>query len=165
LDDVPFILEAGARFVRSSNTITVSTDGSIAGQVRKKGKDQGPGGWAFVVHETGEEISGHVASSTNNQMELRAVIEAIRFVDPKKSIVVRTDSQYVHDAVNRQNTIKSNSNLWKEYQEVSKSRRIKIVWVKGHAGDRNNERADQLAAIQANLANDALRHEQSNEAA
>jgi ribonuclease HI len=98
-------------------------------------------------------------------MELRAVIEAIKFVDPKKSITIRTDSQYVCDAVNRQNTIKSNAHLWKEYQEVIRLRRIKIVWVKGHAGDPNNERADHLAAIQAIATYDTLERVRSSEAA
>jgi RNA-directed DNA polymerase len=152
LDDVPFILENGKRFVRSANTVTISTDGSLAGSVQKKGKDKGPGGWAFVNHETNETRAGRVKSATNNQMELRAVIEAIRFVESKRSIFIRTDSQYVHDAIERKTTIKSNSELWKEYQEVSKSRSIKVKWVKGHAGDPHNELADKLAAEQANLA-------------
>jgi ribonuclease HI/retron-type reverse transcriptase len=156
LDDVPFVLEAGPRFVRSANTVTVSTDGSVAIQSKRKGKDQGPGGWSFVLHETGEEGCGNVASATNNQMELRAVIEAIRFADPKKSMIIRTDSQYVHDAVNRGNTIKSNTELWNEFREVKGSRRIKITWVKGHSGDRHNERADHLASVQANLAKTKL---------
>lgn len=154
LDDVPFVLEPGGRVFRSSKTVTISTDGSIASQPPGKGKDQGPGGWSFVVHETGEEQAGRVSSSTNNQMELRAVIEAIRSVPPEKSIIVRTDSQYVHDAVNRGSVVKSNFRLWSEYQETSRSRRVKVVWIKGHAGDPHNERADQLAAEQAKLAKD-----------
>jgi RNA-directed DNA polymerase len=152
LDDVPFILERGMRFVCSANTLTISTDGSIAAHAPRKGKDQGPGGWGFVVHDTGEENAGRAVSATNNQMELRAVIEAIRFVDPTKSVIIRTDSQYVYDAVNRQTTIKSNAEMWNEYREICKSRRIKIVWIKGHAGDPHNVRADALAAQQAILA-------------
>jgi RNA-directed DNA polymerase len=156
LDDVPFLLPSTGRFVRTSNSITISTDGSLAAQVRRKGKDQGPGGWAFVVHETGEERGGYATCTTNNQMELRAVIEAIRYVDPKKSVIIRTDSQYVCDAINRQNVIKSNSAMWNEYRKVTELRRIKVVWIKGHAGDPQNERADQLAVQQANLAKDIL---------
>jgi ribonuclease HI len=117
------------------------------------------------VHDTLEERAGHVTSATNNQMELYAVIEAVRFVDPKKSIIVRTDSQYVCDAIKRQSVIKANTELWREYQAVSKGRRIKVLWVKGHAGDFHNERADQLAAIQANLAKSILHSERSNVAA
>ena len=152
LDEVPFILERGARFVRTKSMLTISTDGSIAVQARKKGKDQGPGGWAFVVHETGEERGGCVASATNNQMELLAVIEAIKSTDGKCSVVIRTDSQYVHDAINHQTTIKSNTELWNEYRKVSDNRRVKVVWVKGHAGDPHNERADVLALQHANMA-------------
>jgi ribonuclease HI/retron-type reverse transcriptase len=152
LDDVPFVLERKGRFVRSGNTVTISTDGSIASHLRRKGKDLGPGGWAFVVHETNETGIGRARSVTNNQMELRAVIEAIRFIDPKRSIIVRTDSQYVHDAIERGIVVKSNGELWREYKDVSASRRIKIVWVKGHAGDPHNELVDKLASQQAELA-------------
>lgn len=162
LNDVPFILEPGSRFVRSSNTVTISTDGALAIATKKKGKDQGPGGWSFVVHETGEERKGHVPSATNNQMELRAVIEAIRSVDPTKSIIIRTDSQYVENTVNRQNTIRTNGDLWKEFREVRNSRSVKIIWVKGHAGDPHNEKADFLAGEQANLANSILKSSEPN---
>jgi ribonuclease HI/retron-type reverse transcriptase len=154
LDDVPFTLEPGVRFVRSTRTVTISTDGATADQGRRKGKDQGPGGWAFVIHDTNEEQCGKEPSATNNQMELRAVIEAIRSVDPKRSIVIRTDSQYVCDAINRQTVIKTNSALWSEYRELSNSRRVKVIWVKGHAGDTYNERADRLAFQQAQVAKD-----------
>jgi RNA-directed DNA polymerase len=149
LDDVPFRLEAHGRFAQSKNTLTISTDGSIANLGHRRGKDQGPGGWAFVVHETDEQRSGRVASSTNNQMELRAVIEAICFAPPNKSIIIRTDSQYVYSAISGRAVVKTNQELWRKYQEVSKSRRIRVVWVKGHAGDAHNEKADQLANQQA----------------
>jgi RNA-directed DNA polymerase len=153
LDDVPFTLENPGRFVRSVNMLTISTDGSTATQGRKRGKDQGPGAWAFVVHETNEERSGRVPSATNNQMELRAVIEAIRFAGLKKSILIRTDSQYVHNAINHQTIIKTNTDLWSEYRELCADRKIKVVWIKGHAGDIHNERADRLAFDQANADN------------
>jgi RNA-directed DNA polymerase len=152
LDDVPFTLDPGARFVRSARTVTISTDGSTVARGRRRGKDQGPGGWAFVVHDTNKEQCGRTHSATNNQMELRAVVEAIRSIDPKSSIVIRTDSQYVSAAINNGALIKSNTALWSEYRELAKSRRIKVVWVKGHAGDSYNERADSLASQQAQVA-------------
>lgn len=157
LDDVPFTLENPGRFVRSANMLTISTDGSIATQGQRRGKDQGPGAWAFVVHETNEERFGRVPSATNNQMELRAVIEAVRFADPKKAILIRTDSQYVYSAINNQTIIKTNTSLWSEYRELSVDRKIKVVWIKGHTGDIHNERADRLAFDQANAANVELK--------
>jgi RNA-directed DNA polymerase len=152
LDDVPFTLGVGSRFNRTTSIVTISTDGSIATIGRRKGKDQGPGGWAFVVHGTDESGCGRIASATNNQMELRAVIEAMRSVDPKRPVIIRTDSQYVSDAINRQTTIKTNGDLWKEYSKLAETRRVRVVWVKGHAGDPHNERADRLANEQANIA-------------
>jgi RNA-directed DNA polymerase len=157
LDELPFVLEPGQRFATSARTITVSTDGCIATQGRRRGKDQGPGGWAFVVHETGEEGSGRVASGTNNQMELRAVIEAIKSTDPRKSIIIRTDSQYVCNAIKIQATIKTNNAMWREYEELTKDRRIKVIWIKGHFGDKYNERADRLAGEEANAGAKGIR--------
>ncbi|MET4067751.1 RNA-directed DNA polymerase [Bradyrhizobium sp. S3.2.6] len=158
LDDVPFSIEPGKRFSRSLNTATVSTDGSIISTVRRKGKDQGPGGWAFVVHETNERIGGSVASTTNNQMELLAAIEAIKHIDSKRSIIIRTDSQYVADAANGKTIVKQNTELWKEFNQLKAARKIKVVWVKGHAGDPHNEAAHLLAEQWARSARDnALR--------
>ena len=103
-EDLPFKLDGTRRFVQSQRTLTISTDGSVLASGRQKGKDQGPGGWAFLVHETSEEISGCVESATNNQMELRAVIEAIRHIGIGHSIKIRTDSQYVSDAISNGKT-------------------------------------------------------------
>ncbi|PDT71581.1 RNA-directed DNA polymerase [Bradyrhizobium sp. C9] len=152
LNDAPFSVEPGKRFARSSSTATISTDGSIISMGRRRGKDQGPGGWAFVVHETNEEVGGSVSSTTNNQMELLAVIEAIRYIDPNRPVIIRTDSQYVTDAANGRTVVKQNADLWKEFNELKKSRRVKVVWVKGHAGDPFNETADRLAQAHARLA-------------
>ena len=144
LSDVPFKLEIGGRFVKSSKAITISTDGSVGGS-RRNAKDKGPGGWSYVVHETNEEGSGSDQNVTNNQMELRAVIEAVRAAPKEKSICIRTDSQYVQQIANGTNLAKSNAEMWREYESLAKGRKIKIVWVKGHAGDVHNERADALA--------------------
>lgn len=152
LDDVPFIVKTGRRFVRRPNTITISTDGALASQAGRRGREKGPGGWAYVVHDGGQERFGCSPSTTNNQMELRAVIEAIRAVDVRRSVIVRTDSQYVSNAVNSETTMKNNRLLWDEYRALAKDRAVKVVWVKGHAGDPNNERADALAAQAANFA-------------
>jgi ribonuclease HI len=64
----------------------------------------------------------------------------------------------VTDAANRRTIIKSNTDLWKEFEDLKRSRRVKVVWVKGHAGDAHNEAADRLATQQARLAKaDSLR--------
>lgn len=156
LDDVSFSVEPGKRFVRTSSMATISTDGSIISTARRRGKDQGPGGWAFVVHETNERIGGSVASATNNQMELLAVIEAIKHIDFKRPIMIRTDSQYVADAANGKTIIKQNTELWREFNELKMVRKIKVVWVKGHAGDPHNDAADLLAEQYARLAKDSV---------
>lgn len=151
LNDVPFSIEPGKRFAQLANTATISTDGSIIPLGKRKGKDQGPGAWAFVVHETNEEIGGSVPSTTNNQMELLAVIKAIKHIDPKRPIVIRTDSKYVTDAANGRTVVKQNADLWREFNELKKLRRVKVVWVKGHAGDPFNEAANRLAEQHARL--------------
>lgn len=144
LSEVPFKLEASGRFVQSSKTITISTDGSVEGS-RRQGRDRGPGGWAFVIHETDEVGSGFSQDATNNQMELQAVIEAIKAAPIEKSICIRTDSQYVQQIAKGANIAKSNNNMWREYESLTKGRKIKIVWIKGHSDDVHNERADKLA--------------------
>ncbi len=155
-DDIPVKLEKGARFVASSKTVTISTDGSVITHGRRKGRDNGPGGWAFIVHGSDQEVSGGLPSATNIQMELRAVIEAIRHTPKGRSIKIRTDSQYVHDVVEKGNTVKRNQDMWREYTKVLNGRPIKIVWVKGHSGDEHNERADKLANKAAKRQQEAL---------
>ena len=131
--------------------VVISTDGSAA--YHAEGRDGGyPGGWAFVNHATREARMGRVASATANQMELRAVIEAIRSVDPECSVIVRTDSHYVQWTIQRGGIIRSHASMWKEYEEVAKSRRVKVEWIKGHAGDPHNALVDRLAGRQARLA-------------
>jgi ribonuclease HI len=132
-------------------TVVISTDGSVARHANGFG-ETGPGGWAFVNHATHETRMGRVASATNNQMELRAVIEAVRSVDSKASIVIRTDSQYVRGIIGRGAIIRSDASMWREYEEVSKSRRVDVSWIKGHAGDPHNAFVDRLAGKQAKLA-------------
>jgi len=145
LDEVPFTLEEAKRFRTTSRTVTISTDGSALTDGGRRGRDRGPGGWAFVVHESGEEVAGGTESATNNEMELAAVIAALKHFPEARSIKIHTDSQYISQAVNEQNTIKSNHALWEEYKALTQGRSVKIVWVKGHANDRHNERADVLA--------------------
>lgn len=153
--DVPFRIEKGGKFVKSAKTITVSTDGSVHG-TKFAGRDKGPGGWAFVIHETNDQGSGSVQDVTNNQMELRAVIEALKATPKDQSICIRTDSQYVSQIANGMNVTKSNGDMWREFQSLIEGRRIKVVWVKGHAGDPHNELVDKIANQRSA---EALRHQ------
>lgn len=146
--DVPFRIEKGKRFVKSARTCTISTDGSVHG-AKRLGRDKGPGGWAFVMHESETEGSGFELDVTNNQMELRAVIEALKAAPKDKSICIRTDSQYVEQIASRKNVTKSNGEMWLEYQSLVKGRQVKVVWVKAHDGDPHNERADEIAKQRA----------------
>lgn len=146
LDDLPVKLAARPRTRMGTKALTISTDGAIQGQGRRKGKDQGTGGWAFVVHSPDVERSGYVANETNNRMELRAVIEALKYAGGGSSVIIRTDSQYVANTVNRGAITSANRDLWDEFAAVSANIKLRVVWVKGHSGvDSFNDRADKLA--------------------
>lgn len=151
LDEVPFFITEGVKFRKSVRSLTASTDGSV---VTRRGQRQfGTGGWAFIIHETGFEGSGCSAETTNNRMELQATLEALKATDPTVPLTIRTDSQYVHDVANRRSLVRKNGDLWEQYDTLVRDRRVKVVWIKGHAGDPYNERADVLAKQQALLAN------------
>ena len=149
-----------------TNNVRIHTDGACKG-------NPGPGGFAAIIEWDGEEL--HVTrgdpSTTNNRMEMAAVIEALRAVNSVESlqdagITVRTDSQYVTRAFNRgwivtwqsngwRNTkgkTVANKELWLQLLEQAGDRSITWEWVKGHAGDPMNERCDRLAVEQAEMA-------------
>jgi ribonuclease HI len=133
-----------------SPKITIYTDGSSLG-------NPGPGGFGtLLLHgNLRKEISAGFRLTTNNRMELMAVIvglEALKI--PKCEVTVYTDSRYVVDAVEKgwlNNWIrnrfkgKKNSDLWMRFYEIYRNHSVKFVWVKGHASIPGNERCDQLA--------------------
>ena len=149
LDELPFRLGDGKRHRRTKDMIVISTDGSVVGAGPRAGRDRGPGGWGLVFHGDGTEASGRASDVTNNEMELTAVIEALKRTPPGSRVRIRTDSQYVHRAVHENAMIRSNAALWNEYRNLSAERRIDLVWIPGHASDPHNERADELARQQA----------------
>jgi len=107
----------------------------------------GAGGWAVVVltDEGQIEKCGGVYSSTNNRMELRAILEGLRATADAGSVLVCSDSEYAINTscgIWRKNT---NFDLHKQISEVSSGRKIKYRWVRGHNGNRYNERCDTLA--------------------
>jgi ribonuclease HI len=149
LDDVPFRFSGKARFRAARDTIYISADGSA---INGRRREPGPGAWAFVVHETGEYSTGRSFRTTNNEMELTAVVEAIKFAGAGASLHIYTDSQYVARTFNERQIVSSNTHLWKQVEELKQLTRIKISWVKGHNGDKFNEAADALANEEAMIA-------------
>jgi ribonuclease HI len=131
--------------------IVIYTDGSSRG-------NPGPGGYGAILMwgEKVKELSGAFKKTTNNRMELLAVIEALLALKSKElPIHIYTDSKYVVDSVEKKwlnNWIKTdfkggkkNKDLWTAYHTISKPFKIKFHWVKGHADNPYNNRCDQLA--------------------
>lgn len=138
--------------------VKIYTDGACSG-------NPGPGGWGTILRCNGveKELSGGEQETTNNRMELTAVIEGLKCLKRKCDVEVITDSKYVADAIvkgwakswKKNGWRKSdkkpalNSDLWEVLlQEVDKHN-IKITWVKGHNGHPENERCDKLAVIES----------------
>jgi len=134
--------------------IEIFTDGAAQG-------NPGPGGYGAILrygkHE--KELSGGYRLTTNNRMELLAVIVALESI--KKNglpIKIVTDSQYVANAISKgwlwnwekkNFKDKANQDLWRRYIPLHKKFNPKLIWVKGHAGHAENERCDQLAVAAA----------------
>ena len=133
--------------------VEIFTDGACRG-------NPGPGGWgaylSYGEHE--KEIYGGEMQTTNNRMELQAVIEALRMLKNPSKVCLYIDSQYVKNGINlwisnwkKTGWITSskkpvkNVDLWQRLEKVSNEHLINWKWVKGHSGHRENEIADQLA--------------------
>ena len=143
-----------------SRTIKIYTDGSSIG-------NPGPGGYGIVMLADKEnykkEFSQGYKLTTNNRMELLAVIVALEKIKIKNSNVkVFTDSKYVSDAVEKGWLFdwvkkdfknKKNSDLWKRFLEIYNDHIVKFNWVKGHNNDFYNERCDFLANLAAKNSN------------
>src|SRR5713101_3833400 len=116
-------------------------DGSCIG-------NPGPGGWGVLILEpdgSERELSGGDPSTTNNRMEITAVIEALRAVAPGVEVTVRSDSQYVIKTMTLGWKRRENLDLWQILDEEILRHRVQWEWVRGHNGDPSNERADELA--------------------
>ena len=133
--------------------VTIYTDGACRG-------NPGPGGWGalLIFGENEKEIFGGETETTNNRMELCACIEALDQLSRRCQVRVFTDSTYVKDGIQswlrnwKRNNWKTaakkpvkNRDLWEKLDQLSVRHDIEWRWVKGHAGDVGNERADQLA--------------------
>ncbi len=132
--------------------IEIFTDGSSLG-------NPGPGGWCALLRYKGHEkrLSGGEENTTNNRMELTAVIEALKALKEPCEIELFADSTYVLKGIDEwlENWVKKNFknvknvDLWKEFINVSKKHKIHINWVKGHSGHRENEICDKIAKEEA----------------
>lgn len=129
--------------------ITVYTDGSAL----NNGSSDGGCGWACKLIYKGREIthSSGERGKTNNQMEMKAVLEAMRHITDKSIPTdVYSDSKYVVETLNGNFKIKKNVELWSELlAEKGKFRDIRFIWVKGHEKNRNNNEVDRLAVMEA----------------
>ena len=136
-----------------SEDFTLYVDGSCLG-------NPGPGGWGFVFFskEGKQEKSGFFPETTNNRMEMVAVIEGLKYVPEGASAKIYTDSQYVQKGMEEwllrwksrgwktaSGSIVKNQDLWKELDALCAARSVAWVWVRGHCGDEGNERAHELA--------------------
>ncbi len=135
------------------NEVEIYTDGACRG-------NPGPGGWGvwMIAGDHEKELFGGDADTTNNRMELMAVIEAFRALKRPCRVILHTDSQYVQKGISEwihkwkvrgwrtaDKKLVKNVDLWMELDQATEQHDIQWRWVKGHAGHEGNEKADQLA--------------------
>ena len=134
--------------------VEIFTDGACKG-------NPGPGGWGAVLRTGGheKELSGSDPATTNNRMEMTAVIEALKALTAPCEVQLYTDSRYVIDGITKwifgwqkngwKNSARQpvlNSDLWLALVDAKRPHKVSWHWVKGHAGHPENERADKLAS-------------------
>ena len=145
--------------------VEIATDGACKG-------NPGPGGWGVLMRmgEHEKELSGGEPTTTNNRMELTAAIQGLNALVRPCKVKLSTDSRYVMDGLTKwvhgwqRNGWKTadkkpvkNAELWHELIAAAARHEVEWVWVKGHAGHPDNERADKLASDAANAANAAAK--------
>ena len=139
-------------------TVEIYTDGACSG-------NPGPGGWGAILRykDTEKELSGGAADTTNNRMELTAVIKALALLKEPCVVELYSDSKYVIDGLSKgwakgwQNRgwIKSdkkpalNPDLWERLLELTDRHEMRYHWVKGHAENEKNNRCDQMAVAES----------------
>lgn len=139
--------------MKKKNVLNMYTDGSFHPNTKK-------GGYAALVPELNQIICGVDCETTNNKMELTAVIRGLNNLPEKSTVVVHSDSRYVTDAFNKKWISNWQKNNWKTstgmdvknkeewellLEEKSKHKKVEFVWVKAHNGDTYNEAVDELA--------------------
>ena len=130
-----------------SNGIVIHTDGACKG-------NPGPGGWGAVIEQNGGQVklSGSEPQTTNNRMEMTAVIKGLEAVDASANVLISSDSTYVINTMTKGWKRKANQDLWDQLDRQIGSRNVSWRWVRGHNGDRGNELADALATKEAGTA-------------
>lgn len=139
-------------------SIKVYTDGACKG-------NPGPGGWGVYIqsNEDEKELYGGNPETTNNQMEMQAALEALKHLKDKDEVIeLYTDSNYLRQGITewihkwKKNNWRTaakkpvaNRDLWIEISDLNEKMTVQWNWVKGHAGDPGNERADELANVGA----------------
>lgn len=124
--------------------IFLYTDGACIG-------NPGPGGWAAIVVRDGNrtELTGSADHTTSNRMELTAVVEGLSHLPENSEITVNSDSQYVVKTMTLNWKRRANLDLWQQIDALVATRKVLWNWIKGHAGNLENERADRLAVEMA----------------
>jgi ribonuclease HI len=140
-------------------TFILFTDGACLG-------NPGPGGWAYILRNDAGEIvgSGGNPDTTNQRMEVTAVLRALESLKEPSVIEIHADSQYVtkgltqwmdgwiaKDWKNAQKKPVANQDLWKPLSELREIHQITTIWVKGHSGHPENERCDTIASAEAEI--------------
>ena len=139
-------------------TVTIYTDGACSG-------NPGPGGWGAILEWQGheKELSGGEAQTTNNRMELTAVLAALSLLKEPCTVELYSDSKYVVDAIDKgwlygwqkKGWIKAdkkpvlNVDLWQQLLPLLTRHNVRLHWVKGHAENEKNNRCDQLAVAES----------------
>jgi ribonuclease HI len=135
--------------------VVIYTDGACSG-------NPGPGGWGAVLRWNGtvKELHGGEPQTTNNRMELMAAIQALEALNRPSRVLLYTDSRYLLDGITKwiagwqrngwrtsaRQPVK-NEDLWRRLVQAMNGHEVSWLWVKGHAGDEGNERADALARL------------------
>ena len=146
---------------KEKKAVTIYTDGSALG-------NPGPGGYGVILSYNGhrKELSGGFRHTTNNRMELRAVIEGLKALKEPCRVTVYTDSRYLVDAMEKgwarrwraRGWMRNgkdralNPDLWEELLRLCERHEVRFVWVRGHDGNMDNERCDFLAREAASRA-------------
>jgi ribonuclease HI len=126
--------------------IKIYTDGSCLKN------PNGPGGWAVVMIDIDNYewyLSEGEDKTTNNRMELKAVIEGLKLINDDEECIIYSDSKLTINCAEGKWNRKANLDLWKEYDIVSKKKKINYQWVKAHNGDYYNEIVDKMAFNEA----------------